>query len=200
MTEKSETNTNQKKSKEERDQTHFPEQYYADPFGLERYVVQEKSLYEWLAPSKIEQGRTRNELIQYTLLFVLVSLITLLISGVLAFVVVMVGSIVLFLTIFSPAAFLQCKISTIGIKVEETYYYWQNLSQYWFEERKNSTILYFRTIYPKVGIHHIVIPNDEKENVMKKIGTYLLYKKPQETSLTKWWSRLKEHFPIELDF
>lgn len=166
----------------------FPEQYYEDPYGVDRYVVQEKTLFEWKTPSKVEINWKRSDFVQLMLFVTLLSLILLLLGDPLLFLVFLTGAFLLIVHLRSKPTFLNCKITTIGIKIEDQYSYWPQLIQFWFETKGKTHFLYFRDGLAAGRSRKLIVPESEEEKIKTTFGTYLLYKKPQQTR----WQRLAQ--------
>lgn len=181
----------------------FPDQFYQDPYGVDRYVVQEKSLFSWKSLSKSDRPRQRREMLQYVFFAVLVCLIIFFIGEWLLAVVVAVASVILLTNLLTPPTLLNCTVTTIGIKVEETYYYWPQLSQFWFEVRHNESVdehvLYLRNVVGYPQLIRLRFRADEQDDLQKAIGRYLLLKKPQRNRWEKFVDRLQEKFPLRFD-
>ena len=177
----------------------FPEEFYHDPLGVDRYVVQEKILYSWQAPSKVKKHWTRSQITTVLLIASLVSMI-LLLSGEFALtllLIVVVGVSALLAS--TPPIQLKCVVTTIGVKVEEKYYYWQQMSQFWFEQKDGTHFLYVRNVWPQIHLLKLIIQAEDEEKIKVTIGTYLLFKKPQQTQWQKIQKRLLAQIPFELD-
>lgn len=179
--------------------TSFPEDFYHDPYGLDRYVVQEKVLFSWKSPNKIDRQRTRSEMIQILLFFVLVGVVLLLLREVLLAGVAAAGAVLYLSLILTKPTFLDCHITTIGLKIDNRYYFWQQLTQFWFDTKHGSRVLYLRNIYPNVQhIKLLILPSDE-ESITKTLGKYLLYKKPQQTGAEKLIEQVMDQVLVHFD-
>jgi|SRR5579859_2424227 len=177
----------------------FPEKFYNDPMGLDRYVVQEKVLFEWSAPSKLSRKRSRAELSQFALIFIIIAAILVLSHEIFLTVVFGVCIALYFLYEASPPIQIRCQITTIGIKVEEKYYYWPQLSQFWFEEKRGTPFLHLRSIFPNVQIMKLIIRAEDEEKIKTTLGTYVLYKKPQESYSEKMLKQVTKYLPLDID-
>lgn len=179
--------------------TQFPEKYYDDPLGMDRYVVQEKVLFEWKAPNKIEKKRTRSEMVQIVLGVVLVALILFLVGDILPVIVFCAAAFALIAFMMSKPTFLTCRVTTIGIKVDDQYHYWPEITQFWFETRSGTRLLYLRSLRSNFSaLRFIINPNDEEE-IKTTIGKYLLYKKPYQTWFDKLVDNLRNRLPLNFD-
>ncbi len=174
----------------------FPDQYYVDPYGVDRYVVQEKTLFEWKTPSKVERNWKRSDFVQLLLFVALLGLILLLLGDPLLFLVFVSGAVLIIIHLRSKATYLNCKITTIGLKVEDQYAYWPQLIQFWLETKGKTHFLFYRdATMPNRYLKLIISENDEDE-IKKKIGTYLLFKKPQETRWQKFMQSVIDKTPL----
>lgn len=178
----------------------FPDEFYVDPDGRKRYVVQEKVLLEWSAPSKVDQPRTTKELGQYVLGLAIVALILLILQEWWLLMVFIGVVIIFFATILSAPSYLKCQVTTIGIKVEEKYYYWEQFSQFWFEDRKDQRMALFRVVWPTDMRLKLLYPDELEDEILTIAGKYLLYKKPQQTSADKIREWIRQQLPPELEW
>ena len=178
----------------------FPEKYYQDPLGIDRYVIQEKTLFEWKAPSKIEKKRNSSESAQIILVIVFCLLVLLLLKEFVLAVVFGVFVFLCYVMVASKPTFLSCSVTTLGIKIEERYFFWNDISQFWIEQKGDQFVLYFRSVFPSIQIHRLVLQLGDEEEIRTKIGTYLLYKKPTQTMLEKTLKNIREQLPFDLDF
>ena len=186
------------KSKTHRPQ--FPDNYYQDPTGIDRYVVQEKPLFEWRAPSKIDRKRTKSEQTQIMLIVLFCVLVTVLLGEILVAVMFAVLAALYFIVMTSKPLYLDCLITTLGVKVGEKYYFWSDMSQFWFENRGESRVMYLRVVYPNLQKIRLIIHKPDEEEIQTKMGMYLLYKKPQQTSTEKLIKAVGDKLPIDLEF
>lgn len=177
----------------------FPDKFYDDPTGLDRYVVQEKTLFSWQGPSKIERKKKKNEVAQLILFAVILILILFLLQEIFLAVVIVMFAIIYIIFEASPPLLLQYQISTIGIKVEDKYYYWSELTQFWFESKNETRVLYVRNVYPRLQILKFIIHPDDENEIKNVLGKYLLFKKPQQTTTEKWLKRLSSYLPLDID-
>jgi len=180
--------------------TSFPDEYYQDPFGINRYVIQEKELFSWRAPSKIERKRSRNEHLQLLLIVIFCVVVFVLLSEIAIAIVFTMLAGVYALLMASPPTQMECRVTTLGVKVDEKYYFWPDMSQFWMEEKNADRVLYLRVIFPALKIMKLVISAANEEQLRKIIGNYLLYKKPQQTQTQKLFKSLAEKLPVDLEF
>jgi hypothetical protein len=178
----------------------FPEEYYDDPYGLSRYVVQEKVLFEWKSPSKIEKNPSRQTILQLILMTFLVAAILLLLKEVLLSMVILGAGLVYVAMFTMKATYIPCQVTTIGLKVGDKYYFWANVSQFWFEEKQGVQYLYLRVVFPGIQKVRFIVYEQDLEVLKTSIGTYLLYRKPQLTFYEKAVQKVTERFPVDLDF
>ncbi len=186
-------------TEKKKDNATFPEEFYRDPLGLNRYVVQEKVLMNWLTPNRVKKEWQKSELMTMAIASLGASLILLFLGEYfLLFVLLITIGLVVLLTTTKPVQ-LQCQITTIGVKVDEKYYFWPQLSQFWFESRRGVLFLCLRDIFSQPMIVKLIIRPEDQEKIKTTIGTYLLYKKPQRTPWQKFLEPLTDKLPFDLD-
>jgi hypothetical protein len=181
-------------------QAAFPEQFYRDPLGIDRYVVQEKVLFQWRAPSKIDRKRTSAEKAQLMMILLFCIVITLLLGEI--WVAVVFASLAGLYVIMMNAqpTYYDCLVTTLGIKAGDKYYFWPDMSQFWFEERGQSKVLYLRVMFPVFHTVKLIFHPADEEALRTTMGMYLLYKKPQQTNGQRLLKTMVEKFPIDLEF
>lgn len=178
----------------------FPDNYYQDPTGIDRYVVQEKLLFEWRAPSKLERKRSQAEQTQIMLIGLFCVLVTIILGELLVALMFGVLAILYFIVMTSKPLYLDCSITTLGVKVGEKYYFWSDVSQFWFEDRGESRVMYLRVVFPDLQKVRLIIHKADEETIQTKMGMYLLYKKPQQTQTDKLIKQISDKLPIDLEF
>ncbi|GEM_PF-748047 len=178
----------------------FPDKYYQDPLGLDRYVVQEKLLFEWRAPSRIERSRSGSEQTQIILIILFCILVTVLLGELVVAVVFAALAMLYFVLMTSKPLYLDCSITTLGVKVGEKYYFWQDISQFWFESRGKSRVMYLRVVFPHLHTLRLIIHEPDEAEIQTQMGNYLLYKKPQQSASEKFLKTISEKLPIDLEF
>ncbi len=178
----------------------FPEKFYQDPLGLDRYVVQEKMLVEWQAPNKLTKKRASSEKKHLFILMLLVLLLLILLQEILLAVVLLVLGFLYMILSAVPPAHLLCSVTTIGIKYGERYFFWPDLSQFWIEEKNTGQVLFIRSIFPRIQVWKFIIPDAEEAKIKNAIGTYLLYKKPSQSTLEKVLRSWAEKLPFDINF
>jgi hypothetical protein len=161
----------------------FGDEFYQDPYGLDRYVVQEKALFEWRSPSKIDRKRTRSDFFQIILFFVIIGLIIVLLGEMLLFLVFLAGAFLYLVTIVTRPTFLQAHITTLGIKVEDKYYFWPQIPQFWFESRLDTRVLVFRHFGPNMKNVRLAVQSSDEETITTILGKYILCKRPTLTNV-----------------
>ena len=177
----------------------FPEEFYNDPMGLKRYVVQEKNLFQWLAPSKVEKKWQQSEIRFFLVIVVLLAILLLLFSEFLLTLVLVLGMLVTLLIATTKPIQLTVSVTTIGIKVSEKYHYWEQFTQFWFEEKNGTVFLYLREVFPQVHTFRLILREEDTASLQTILGKYLLFKKPQETQIQKKVHGFINSLPIDID-
>jgi hypothetical protein len=170
--------------------SNFPEDFYHDPTGVDRYVVQERELVSWKAPSKLERERNLREFIQVLLLTIMIGLILLLIGEFLLTIVLGAMGILYVVMITAKPTFLNIHVTTIGIKVEEKYYFWPMMTQFWFEDRLDEKVLSFRYFENGFHVGRFLVPPSEVDHIQQEMGKFLLCKKPSLSRFEAWLDTL----------
>jgi hypothetical protein len=178
----------------------FPDEFYKDPTGIDRYVVQEKKLIEWQAPAKLPAPPLPKIGAALVVLLAGTAVVLWLSGDVMLLPLVVVVALVYNVVIHRQTTAIACQVTTLGLKVEEKYYYWSQLIQYWIEIRQGMPALFVRNVVGYPETIKLLLDDALLDGVMHAMGTYLLYKEPQHT----WWRRfikfLRSLLPFDVEF
>jgi hypothetical protein len=177
----------------------FPEQFYQDPTGIDRYIVQEKIWAEWTGPTRLHAQFTNQRLRQGAGGILIISAICFIFGELMTPVVLWAGAFLFYLLVKQPSPDQTVKVTTLGIKFDREYVYWQQLSQFWIEERDGHTYLYLRQIFPMVTIQRAIVPPSTDATELKTtIGKYILYKVPDFPRIDRWVREFSQRLPIDV--
>jgi hypothetical protein len=109
------------------------------------------------------------------------------------------GAIVVVAVMISKPTYLTCQITTIGLKVDEQYNYWPEMTQFWFETKSGVRILYLRSLVSNLKYLRFIINPADEEEVKTTIGKYLLYKKPYQNQFEKMVDTVRDKIPLNFD-
>lgn len=159
---------------------------------------QVKTLLSWSAPGRPFEKKSRDYYLTTLLIVLFVQVILFLFSQYLLMVVVLSLVFVSFaLSSVAPRDF-HYRISTEGITIEDHFYLWQELYDFYFKKRGNVQILHVRTHAFIPGELTITLGDMDKEHVKNVMVPYLPYReviRPNFVEKSGDW--LSRNFPLE---
>ncbi len=159
---------------------------------------QVKTLLSWSAPGRPFQKKSKEYYLTSMLIVLFVEVILFLFSQYLLMVVVLSLVFVSFaLASVAPRDF-HYRISTEGITVEDHFYLWQELYDFYFKRRGNTEVLHARTHAFIPGELAITLGDMDKEHVKNVMLPFLPYRevvRPTFTEKSGDW--LARNFPLE---
>jgi len=157
-----------------------------------------KTLLSWSAPGRPFQKKTREYYLTSLLIVLFVEVILFLFSQYLLMIVVLSLVFVSFALASVPPKDFHYRISTEGITVEDHFYLWQELYDFYFKKRGGEQVLHIRTHAFIPGELTITLGGIDKEHVRIVILPYLPYReviRPTFTERSGDW--LARNFPLE---
>ncbi|MBI2195552.1 MAG: hypothetical protein HYU48_00710 [Candidatus Levybacteria bacterium] len=159
---------------------------------------QVRTLLSWSAPGRPFHKRSKEYYLTSLLIVIFVEVILFLFSQYLLMVVVLSLVFVSFaLATVAPKDF-HYRLSTEGVTVEDHFYLWQELYDFYFKKRGNTQVLHLRTHAFIPGELTITLGDMDKEHVKTVLLPYLPYReviKPTFTEKSGDW--LARNFPLE---
>lgn len=158
--------------------------------------VPEITVFEWRAPSRPFKKHQRQFFVTMTVIALLVSLILFFSGQFLPIAVVISVVFLIYVLQVIPPHDISHKITTFGINVEGTLYYWQELGRFWFEKKYEQLLLNVETArFP--GRVVLVLPEEHKKMVSEILSEVLLQQKPDATLYEKMATWIQEKVPLE---
>jgi hypothetical protein len=156
----------------------------------------EETLLEWKSPSRPFKQRNREF---YTNVVAIVFLLFVIMVFAQEFMLILaVLAIVFFIYVTStvPPEEIRNRITNFGLENANHFYRWEQLADFWFEERWGQTIM---TLRPYVGSYIIVlVPLELKSKVKELVSNEIPYRdKPQKNWVDNAASWLTEKVPLE---
>ncbi len=159
---------------------------------------QVRTLLSWSAPGRPFQKKSKDYYLTTLLIVLFVEVILFLFSQYLLMVVVLSLVFVSFaLASVAPRDF-HYRLSTEGITIEDHFYLWQELYDFYFKKRGTTQVLHLRTHAFIPGELIITLGDVDKEHVKSVLLPYLPYReviKPTFTEKSGDW--LARTFPLE---
>lgn len=157
----------------------------------------EQTLLKWNAPSRPFKLRDRQFFTTIIVIAVLVSIL-LAFAGewmLIATVAAMIFAYYVWSTV--PPEEVEYTVTTRGLRVHGQLYRWEDLVQWWFEDKWGQKMLVVATPLVVAKRLHLLLgatPEDQVQAVMER---YLVMEKPAETSMDKAGKWVAEKFPLE---
>jgi len=160
--------------------------------------AQVKTLLSWKAPGRPFKKRGRQYYLTTLLIMALVEVILFLFAQYLLMLVVLSLVFVSFALSSVPPHDFQYRISTEGITIEDHYYLWQELYDFYFRDRLGIKVLHLSTKAFLPGELTVTLGDLTEEQVKEAILPYLPYREVVRQSFmeksAEWLSR---NFPLE---
>lgn len=157
-----------------------------------------KTYLSWNAPGRPYKRRTKEYFINSFLITMAVEIILFLFSQYLLMLVVFSLAFLAFALAAVPPHMFYYKISSEGIRVEDHYFIWDELYDFYFMKRQGADVLHVRTRAYLPGELTIVlgdVPITQVKNVLLPFLPYREYVEP--TFMEKAGDWLEKNFPLE---
>jgi len=168
----------------------------ASSLNEQRHEV--KTILSWSAPGRPFKKKSRQYFLTAILIALFVEIILFLFSQyILMMVVVSLVFVAFALSIVPPHNF-NYRISTEGITVEDHFFLWQELYDFYFKKREGIEVLHIRTKAMIPGELTITLGEINKEHVKQALLPYLPYRElVRPTFMEKSGDWLSRNFPLE---
>lgn len=157
-----------------------------------------KTILEWTAPGRPFRKRGRQYYLTSLSIMLLVEIILFLFSQYLLMLVVLSFIFVAFaLNSVAPSNF-KYRISTEGITVEDHFFLWQELYDFYFKKREGTDVVHIRTHSFLPGELTITFGTIDHEQIKSALLPYLPYREIiRSTFMEKSADWLTKNFPLE---
>jgi len=158
----------------------------------------EEDILQWAAPSRPFKKRNKKYYSTLAMIALLISLILGLAGQLAAITVVIAICFLAYVLSVVPPQNVTYKISTWGIRVENSLYYWEELGRFWFSKKHGEKMLNVETArFPN---RLTILLGDQDEELLKLIlSEVLLNKKPDPTLYEKTATWLQKKIPLDLE-
>lgn len=156
-----------------------------------------QTLLSWSAPGRPFRKRGKEFYVSSLFIALLIEIILFLFSQYLLMIVVVSFLFVAFALVTVPPHSFHYKISTEGITIEDHFYLWQELYDFYFKYRDGTDVLHLRTkAFP--GQLTITLGDMHKEHVKTVLLPFLPYREiVKPTFMEKSGDWLAKNFPLE---
>ena len=157
-----------------------------------------RTILEWTAPGRPFRKRGRQYYLTSLLIMLLVEVILFLFSQYLLMLVVLSFVFVAFaLNTVAPSNF-KYRISSEGITIEDHFFLWQELYDFYFKKREGIDVVHIRTHSFIPGELTLPLGNIDREHIKSALLPYLPYREIiRSTFMEKSADWLTKNFPLE---
>lgn len=157
-----------------------------------------KTLLSWSAPGRPYRKRGKEYFASIILITALLEIIIFLFGEYLLMVVVLSFVFLAFALAIVPPHDYHYKVSTEGITIENHFYLWQELYDFYFKRRDQQDVLHVRTRALLPGELTLTLGDIHKEQIKSILIMYLPYREVvQQTLMEKSGNWMSSTFPLE---
>jgi len=157
-----------------------------------------KTLLAWTAPGRPFRKRSKQYYLTSLLIMLLIEIILFLFHEYLLMLVVVSLVFVAFALATIPPHPFHYRISTEGITIEDHFFLWQELYDFYFQKVEGVDVLRIRTHAFIPGELTLTLGDIDKEQIKKIILPYLPYREViKQTFMEKSGEWLSRNFPLE---
>jgi len=166
--------------------------------GTQTAPTEQYPALEWTAPGRPFKRRTKQFYLTALLIMLLVEVILFLFSQYLLMVVVLSLLFVGFALAIIPPKDFHYRISSEGIMIEDRFFLWQELYDFYFKKIDGAETIHVRTQAYIPGELILTLGDMEKEKVKKALFPYLPFREyVKPTLMEKSGDWLAKNFPLE---
>lgn len=158
----------------------------------------ELTILEWSAPGRPFRKRTKQYFLTALLIMLLVEVIAFLFSQYLLMIVILSLVFVAFSLAIVPPKDFHYRISAEGIMIEDRFFLWKELYDFYFKNVDGVNTLHIRTEAYIPGELILTLGNLSKEDVKKALISFIPYREyVKPTFMEKSGEWLSKNFPLE---
>jgi hypothetical protein len=167
-----------------------------EPQGISKQLEKTEEFLSWISPSRLFKKRDKEF---FTNVGVIVFLLIVIVIFAKEYMLVLVVlSIVFFIYVTStvPPEDVKHKLTNMGIESAGHFYRWEELYEFWFEERWGQISMFVR---PNVGSYIIILLGNQDKNTVKEIvAKYIPFREEPQKSFVDNASRwISDKIPLE---
>ena len=156
------------------------------------------TLLEWTAPGRPFKKRTKQYYLTAILITLLVEIILFLFSQYLLMMVVLSLVFVAFVLATIPPKNFHYRISSEGIMIEDSFFLWNELHEFYFKKKENVETAHILTLGYISGELILTLGEEDKEKVKNALLPFLPYREYiKPTFMEKSADWLSKNFPLE---
>lgn len=157
-----------------------------------------KTILEWTAPGRPFRKRSKQYYLTGLLIMLLILVILFLFSQYILMLVVLSLVFVAFALVTIPPHDFKYRVSSEGITVEDHFFLWQELYDFYFKKREGIDVAHIRTHAFIPGELTITLGQIDREHMKSALLPYLPYRETiKPTFMEKSADWLTKNFPLE---
>jgi len=157
-----------------------------------------ETILEWTAPGRPFKKKSRQYYLTSILIVVLVEIILFLFSQYMLMLVILSLLFVAFSLATVPPSDFKYRISSEGITIEDHFFLWQELYDFYFKKREGVDVVHVRTHSFIPGELTLTLGSTDREHVKSALLPYLPYRElVRSTFMEKSGDWLSKNFPLE---
>ncbi len=157
-----------------------------------------RTILEWTAPGRPFRKRSKQYYLTSLLIMVLVEFILFLFSQYLLMLVVISFVFVAFALVTVAPSNFKYRISSEGVTVEDHFFLWQELYDFYFKKREGIDVVHIRTHSFIPGELTLTLGEIDREHIKSALLPYLPYREfVRPTFMDKSADWLTKNFPLE---
>lgn len=157
-----------------------------------------KTLLEWHAPGRPFRKRNKEYYVNSLLIMLLVEIILFLFSQYVLMLLVVSFVFLAFVMATVPPHDFRYRISTEGLTIEDHFFLWQELYDFYFKKVNGIEVLHIRTMAFLPGELTLILGSVDRDYIQKILLPYLPYREVvKQTFVEKSGDWLSKNFPLE---
>ncbi|MDP2585641.1 MAG: hypothetical protein Q8P29_02045 [Candidatus Levybacteria bacterium] len=174
----------------------LPEPGQTQPEPVHQNTVE--TILEWAAPGRPFKKRGKQYYLTTLLIMVLIEIILFLFSQYMLMLVVLSLVFVAFALVTVAPSDFKYRISSEGITVEDHFFLWQELYDFYFKKREGVDVVHIRTHSFIPGELTLTLGNIDRDHIKSALLPYLPYREViRQNFMEKSGQWLEKNFPLE---
>ncbi|MBW7944612.1 hypothetical protein H3C70_04415 [Patescibacteria group bacterium] len=158
----------------------------------------EEVVLEWQAPSRPFKKRNRQYYTTVGIIVFLICMILFLAGQFLPIAVVIAVAFMAYVLSAVPPEMVINRVTTYGIRTDDTLYYWEELGRFWFSEKYHQKLVHIEVArFPNVLT--LVLGDQDGNELAEALSLVLLNEKPPLGAFDKAAQWLQEKIPLDTE-
>lgn len=168
------------------------------PEAVTTIPKEEHVLVEWVAPSRPFKKRSQEFYRTIAAMVFLFAIILFFVREILLIMVILAVCFVAYALYTVPPELIKNKITTLGIQTDEYFHKWEEMYEFWFDEKFGQKMLVVRLLMGFPTHLQLLLGNQNPVEIKKILADKLPYReKPERTFLDNAASWLSSKIPLE---